>query len=383
MLIFFLIVFIVYFGANTYIFFKGYSLMPAGRYARLYSVLFIFLASLFIAGRFLERNHSGILSDIMNILGGFWLAYMLYAFLLYLVSDIGLVTGKATGIIPAEAVSIYKKWRFIAVNALSVIIIVAGFINALTPVVSRYEIDIRKPLPGKSEIKVLAVSDIHLGSTIRKRSMKKLQGIIDSLKPDMVLLLGDIIDGEIGPVLRGDLLSSFTCPPCVEGIYAITGNHEYIGGIERTSGYIQERGIPLLMDETVITPSGITLIGRKDRDSFRYTGRERATLEELTKDVDQTGLVILMDHQPMRLEESAAAGVDIQLSGHTHNGQIWPLSILISRMFEVPYGHEKIGGTNIIVSSGYGLWGPRVRVGSRSEVVLLTIRQASEDQSTS
>ncbi|MFO7575577.1 MAG: metallophosphoesterase [Bacteroidales bacterium] len=383
MLIFFLIVFTIYFGANTYIFFKGYALMSAGRSARLYSILFIFLASLFIAGRILERNHSGILSDIMNIFGGFWLAYIFYSFLLYLVSDIGLVTGKATGIIPAEAVSIFKKWRFIGVNALTVIIIVAGFINALTPVVKHYEIDVTKPLPGNGEMQIVAVSDIHLGSTIRKRSMKKLQGIIDSLKPDMVLLLGDIIDGEIGPVLRDDLLASFSCPPCGEGIYAITGNHEYIGGIEQTANYISERGIPLLMDETVITPSGITLIGRKDRDSFRYTGRERASLEELTGDIDHTGLVILMDHQPLRLEESVAAGVDIHLSGHTHNGQIWPLSILISRMFEIPYGYDKIGGTNFIVSSGYGLWGPRVRVGSRSEVVLLTLRQANSDQRAS
>ena len=212
---------------------------------------------------------------------------------------------------------------------------------------------------------------------------RSLQGIIDSLKPDIVLLLGDIIDGEIEPVLRDDLLSSFSCPPCSEGIYAITGNHEYIGGIERTAKYIRGKGIPLLMDETVITKSGITLIGRKDRDSFRYTGRDRASLDELIADVDMSGLVVLMDHQPYRLEESASAGIDLHLSGHTHNGQIWPISILISRMFEIPYGYGKIGETNFIVSSWYGLWGPRVRLGSRSEVVLIKLRQENIDQSTS
>jgi len=375
MLIFFLIVFTIYFGANAYIFFKGYPLMPEGRPAKLYTILFILTASLFVAGKFLERNHSGILSDILNILGGFWLAYMLYAFLLYLVSDVGIISGKAAGLIHDVQSGTINRWRFIAVNVLTVTIVVAGFLNALTPVVRHYEIPVAKPLPGNGELKIVAVSDIHLGSTIRRRSMRKLQSIIDSVKPDMVLLLGDIIDGEIGPVLRDDLLSTFRCPPCVEGTYAITGNHEYIGGIERTASYIREKGIPLLMDEAITTPSGITIIGRKDRDSFRYTGKMRSSLEELTKDIDHSGLVILMDHQPLKLEESAAAGIDIHLSGHTHNGQIWPLSILISHMFEVPYGHAVIGGTNVIVSSGYGLWGPRVRVGSRSEVVLITIKQ--------
>ena len=383
MLLFFLVVFTIYFGANIYIFLKGYRLMSEAGHSGIYFVTFIFLSSLFIIGKILERNHSGILSDIMNIFGGFWLAYMLYAFLLFLVSDIGFLAVKSTGILPADAVSSFRKWRFIAVNAATLILIITGLINALTPIVKEYDITVRKTLPGNGEIKIVAISDIHLGSTIRKRSMRKLQVRIDSQKPDMILLLGDIIDGEIGPVMRGDLLASFSCPPCREGVYAITGNHEYIGGIERTSKYIREKGIPLLMDETAVTPSGITLIGRKDRDSFRYTGRARASLEELTTGIDSSGLVILLDHQPWKLEESAMAGVDLHLSGHTHNGQIWPLSLLISRMYEIPYGHGMIGNTHFIVSSGYGLWGPRVRIGSRSEVVVIRLRQHFPDQSTS
>jgi uncharacterized protein len=373
MIIFFVIVFTLYFAANSYIYIKGYQVFPRGRQSITYTLTFIFFASLFIAGKILERGHSGILSDILNIFGGFWLAYMLYGFILYLITDMGFLAGRLSGIIAAEDVPGFKKWRFLVVNGITVIVVIIGFINALSPAVTKYDITIPKSLPGLTSMKIVAVSDIHLGSTIRKRSMRKLQGIIGSLKPDMVVFLGDIVDGEIGPVLRGDLLGSFSCPPCSDGVYAITGNHEYIGGYSETTTYIKSKGIRLLEDEVIKTSSGVTLIGRKDRDSQRYTGIPRASLSELIKEADTSTPLILLDHQPYNLDESAAAGIDLHLSGHTHNGQIWPISLLVSAIYELPYGYLKKGGTNFIVSSGFGLWGPRVRIGSRPEVVLINL----------
>jgi len=377
MAIFFIVVFTVYFAANTYIYLKGYALAGRGRYSAMYTVTFLLLVSMFIAGKILERNHSGILSDILNIIGGFWLAYMLYAVLLYIITDLGLLAVKVAGISNGELLTGIKKWRFIIVNGITVLVIVAGFFNALAPRIVNYEIETTKSLNGRPEVKIAAVSDIHLGSTIRKRSMRKLQSMIGSVSPDMVLFLGDIVDGEIGPVLRGDLLASFSCPPCREGVYAITGNHEYIGGIERTAPYILSKGIELLDDETVTTPSGVVLIGRRDRDSFRYTGKPRATLDDLLAVADRSAFTILLDHQPVNPGEAAAAGIDLQLSGHTHNGQIWPLSIVVSKMYEIPYGLGRIGETSVIVSSGFGLWGPRVRIGSRPEIVVLRIKSSS------
>jgi predicted MPP superfamily phosphohydrolase len=198
--------------------------------------------------------------------------------------------------------------------------------------------------------------------------------MIASLKPDMVVFLGDIVDGEIGPVMRGDLLGSFSCPPCRDGVYAITGNHEYIGGYTATTDYIRSKGIHLIEDEVIKTSSGITLIGRKDRDSQRYSGITRATLSELVERADTSTPLILLDHQPYNLDESVSAGIDLHLSGHTHNGQIWPISMLVSAIYEIPYGYENRSGTSFIVSSGFGLWGPRVRIGSRPEVVLINLR---------
>ena len=135
------------------------------------------------------------------------------------------------------------------------------------------------------------------------------------------------------------LLKYFTGPHTKDGLYAITGNHEFIGGAKRTIPYIESKGIRILKDETVILPGGIQLIGRLDRDSQRFFGKERLTLEELMKNIDPSKPVILLDHQPLRLDESEKNGVDLQLSGHTHNGQLWPLNYITRRIFEVSYGY--------------------------------------------
>jgi predicted MPP superfamily phosphohydrolase len=280
---------------------------------------------------------------------------------------------KISRIINPENVLLYHKWSFIITAAASILLIVGGFINAVIPVITEYNITINKPAGEIKSLRIAAVSDIHLGSIIRKRSMKKLSGMLKGVNPDLVLLLGDIIDGEMGPVLRDDLLRYFVCPECSEGLYAITGNHEYIGGGNRTIPYIESKGIRILKDEMVTLEGGIQLIGRIDRDSYRFYGKERSPLGELMKLVDTSNPVILLDHQPFNLNETARYGVDLELSGHTHNGQMWPLNHVTSWIYQLSYGYRKMGSTQFIVSSGYGLWGPRVRSGSRSEVLLINL----------
>jgi len=374
MIIFFFIAFTIYSLVNIYLFFKGYNAIPVLKTHRLlYSLAFFLLAVIFIAAKILESKHSSIISDILNIMGGFWLAFMLYGFLFFLISDILLLTFKITGLISNDNIFLFRKWSLIITVALSSLFIIGGFINALIPNVKKYNITIDKPANEIKSLCIAAVSDIHLGSIIRKRSMKKLSGILRDINPDIVLLLGDIIDGEIGPVLRNDLLQYFTCPECGIGLFAITGNHEFIGGGNRTIPYIESKGIRVLKDEIVTLEGGIQLIGRIDRDSRRFYGEERLSLKKLMMQADTSKPVILLDHQPFHLDESVLYGVDLQLSGHTHNGQMWPLNFVTSMIYELSYGYLKKGNTQFIVSSGYGLWGPRVRSGSRSEVLHINI----------
>jgi uncharacterized protein len=375
MIIFFSIVLTIYALVNIYIFYKGYTAIPALHKNRLlYSLIFFLLGVIFIFAKILESRHSSIISDALNILGGFWLAFMLYGFIFFLISDILLLTLRITRIISVENIFLFRRWSFIFTVGLSSLLIIGGFITALIPVIKEYNITINKSDGDIKTLRIAAVSDIHLGSVIRKRSIKKLSSILQGMNPDIVLLLGDIVDGEIGPVMRGDLLQYFTVPKCHDGLYAITGNHEFIGGAGRTIPYIESKGIRVLKDEIVTLEGGIQLIGRIDRDSRRFYGKERLPLSELMKNTDTTKPVILLDHQPFNLDESAKNGIDLELSGHTHNGQMWPLNYVTARIYELSYGYLRKANSQFIVSSGYGLWGPRVRSGSRSEVLLINIK---------
>lgn len=379
LIIFLTVVLAIYSSANIYIYLKGYNAINAFQQNRLwYFIVFLLLASAFVAGKIIEARSSSVFSDILNIIGGFWMAFMLYGFIFLFLSDLVSLVLRITGTLDHGNIAVYRKWAFIITLAASSSLIVAGFINALIPVTTRYDLTINKPAGEIKELKIAAVSDIHLGSIIRKRSIRELSDILSKLKPDLVLLLGDIVDGEMGPVLRDDLLQYFTCPECNDGLYAITGNHEFIGGAQRTIPYIESKGIRLLKDEVVTIEGGIQLIGRLDRDGKRFYGKERKPLLDLIALADTARPIILLDHQPFNLDETEKYGIDLQLSGHTHNGQMWPLNYITSRIYELSYGYKKKGNTHFIVSSGFGIWGPRVRLGSRPEILFITLRFRNE-----
>lgn len=374
MALFLVIVLTIYFFSNLYLFIKGYRVFEPGSRERLiYIFSFLILSSTFIAAKFLERVQSNIFTDILNIIGGFWLGFMLYGILLLVLSDLIRPILRVTGILTPDNIPLYNARAWMITLAVSFLFIAGGFINAVIPVVKRYDITINKSAGPIREFRIAAVSDIHLGSIIRKRSMKKLSSMLRDIKPDVVFLLGDIVDGEIGPVIRGDLLNYFTCPKCRDGLYAITGNHEFIGGAAVTIPYIEKHGIRLLKDEVVTLEDHIQVIGRLDRDAARFYGKSRAPLDSLVMKTDPDKPIILLDHQPFNLEDTEKNGVDLQLSGHTHNGQMWPLNLITKKIYELSYGYLKKGNTQFIVSSGYGLWGPRIRSGSRSEVIVVNI----------
>ena len=145
MIIFFSIALTIYSLVNIYIFFKGYNAIACLKnYRLLYSIIFFLFAVIFIAAKFLESKHSSVISDILNILGGFWLAFMLYGFLFFLLSDILLLILRITGITSGENILLFRKWSFIIIAAASSILISGGFINALIPVTKEYDITIDK-----------------------------------------------------------------------------------------------------------------------------------------------------------------------------------------------------------------------------------------------
>ena len=152
------------------------------------------------------------------------------------------------------------------------------------------------------------------------------------------------------------------------GIFMVPGNHDYYAGIDATKTFVAQTKITLLRDSTVTLPCALTLVGRDDR-----TNPHRRTLQQLTAQTDSQKAIILLDHQPYALEEDERFGIDLQFSGHTHHGQMWPLSLVTDAIFEQSSGYRHWGKTAVYVSSGLSLWGPPFRIGTSSELVLFNI----------
>jgi predicted MPP superfamily phosphohydrolase len=193
--------------------------------------------------------------------------------------------------------------------------------------------------------------------------------MINQLEPDIVLLPGDVVDEDIGPVIKQNLGETLRKLRAPLGVVAVTGNHEYIGGVEPACRYLVDHGIIMLRDQVMVVRDSFTIVGREDRSYNRGKERKRKTLADLMKNVDRSLPVILMDHQPFGLQEAVDNGVDLQLSGHTHHGQLWPFNFITKRVYELSRGYLKKGDTHIYVSCGVGTWGPPVRTGNRPEIV--------------
>jgi predicted MPP superfamily phosphohydrolase len=182
---------------------------------------------------------------------------------------------------------------------------------------------------------------------------------------DLILIAGDIIDNNPRQLLAqgtAQELKRLNAPTL-----ACVGNHEYISGIDKALELIGQMGVTVLRDSTV-TIGDVTIIGRNDRSN-----RHRKNIAQLMQGVETDNYLILLDHQPYHLEEAEQNGIDLQLSGHTHRGQVWPLNWVTKRMYECDYGQYRRGNTDYYVSSGIGLWGGKFRIGTDSEYAVITV----------
>jgi len=365
--IFFTIFFTIYGAINYYIFIRGYQALefvPGLRSG--YTILFIFIATSYFLCRFIERKAVNALSIVLFWIGSFWFGYILYFFLSIILLDLlRLINGIADVIVfdPATYPEI-KLWIMLGLIGLVSLMLFFGYLHARRLKIKTFHIPITKHNPEVKELNIVMASDIHLGSIVGKWRARKIVETINSLKPDIILLPGDILDSEIAPIVWLDLGSVLRELSGRYGTFAVTGNHEYIGGINEAVAYIREHRIDLLRDETREV-AGVTIVGRED-----YTIKDnRKTLSEILEQVDRTKAVILMDHQPFHLEEAEKAGIDLQVSGHTHRGQLWPLNHITKRVYEMDWGYLKKGNTHIYVSSGAGTWGPPVKIGNDAEIV--------------
>lgn len=374
-ILFFTIVFAIYFSGNLFIFRKGRNaIISKAGWRKVYDILYWLWVISFPLGKFLEQVYPSVLTDIIVRIGSIWLAFMLYFFIAGLIIALLRLLNRCKTFMP----SLFFKERFKRIVLGGIIIVVTilitiGFYNARHPIVRNVEINIPKQAGDRDSLRAVIISDIHLSSIVNASLLQRIVKKINTLNPEIVFIPGDLVDGDLEPVLRRNSAVVYKEIEAPLGVYATTGNHEFIGGVDKAVKYLEKQDITFLRDTTLFIDSSFYLLGREDREMNRFEDKERKQLKELIKLSNKKYPLILLDHQPYYLGKAAEAGVDLQLSRHTHNGQLWPINYITSAMFDISYGYGQIDQLQIYVSSGAGTWGPPVRIGSRPEIINMKI----------
>lgn len=381
-IIFFSVFFIVHTGVNYYIFRRGtQALSGQDRGRKIYMVVIsaCYLCSffgIFMARYFLDGTPVLIpLSQILYCTGSFWYGVMLYSFIFIFSIDVlrfFLFIFRIDIPFIRNNYQLVKQSLFFAALVVIMVILTIGFINARDFDITRIHLRIDRESPLKS-LKIAFISDLHVNPITSRERVKAIVSRINGLDPDIVLLGGDIIDVGIEEFAYKELGEVFGKLKARYGIYAVAGNHEYFENINRVVEYLSKFKIIFLRDKTVKIDNAFYLIGREDLRSGVILNKEREPLEKLMSVIDGELPVILIDHQPLNLEEALDNEVDLQLSGHTHNGQMAPINLITDLIYEKSWGYLKKGDTHYYISCGIGTWGPPVRTGSVPEIVFIRL----------
>lgn len=313
------------------------------------------------------------ITDTLAVIGSWYLGAMIMVMLMLVLLDVALLADHWIRIFPDALARRPDRARLIffwVIVSMTVVSVAAGRWNALNPVLREYDITL-SGVPREGPVRVVAAADLHVGLLVKNHWLGRIIEVINSASPDVVLLVGDIVDSDVTHALEEKLSEELKKISAPLGVYAVLGNHEFFSGAEAAVNTFEDGGIIVLRDESVAVGDAFTLIGRNDRVSARM-GSSRLPLAEI-QGVGGDLPVIVMDHTPSELWEAEEAGVALQVSGHTHRGQLWPFNYITGRIFEQDWGFLEKGKTLYYVSCGVGVWGPPIRTSSRPEVVLLKI----------
>lgn len=376
-LIFLSIVLLIYFLINTYIILRAGSALKFNQTLRtIFLSVLVLLILAYPIGRLLQNFVQNAFVDFVLFAGAFYMGMMVYLLFAALLIDVLRLISSFAPIFPSFISNNPVKaaqFTFWVVLALSFGTTVIGHINARFPRIHPLEIQINKPAGKFKELNIVAMSDIHLGTIVRNSNLEHLVDKVNNLQPDLILLPGDIVDEDVSSVMEQNMAASLRKLKAPCGVFAVTGNHEYFGGVQKSVDYIQEGNVRILQDTAIKIEDAFYLIGRKDLTGKSF-GDLRKPLAEVMDGVDKNLPLILMDHQPFHLEEAEQNGIDLQLSGHTHHGQLFPFNLITDRVYEKSWGYLRKGGTQYYVSCGVGTWGPPIRIGNRPEIVYIKLK---------
>jgi predicted MPP superfamily phosphohydrolase len=348
-----------------------FSWMPAWNWALLVTLLALLYPLSRAAVNFLPRKAA----QVLIFAGSYWMAILYYLLLIVLAVDLLRLINHFTGFFPHN---LFKLPAFLGMGALLFIMLILlyGTWNANHPVVRDYELIVDKKPEDIKELRIAVVSDIHLGWIVGIDRMAGMVKTINSLQPDLVFMVGDIIDEGVDPLSERKIPAMLGSLNPRYGAYAVLGNHEYISGnVEKTAGYMDKADITVLRDQWAKVAGSIYVVGRDDQACKRFSGHERLSLTALMSEIPRQDLpIILLAHEPVELEIAEIEGVDVQFSGHTHLGQLFPNNFITQAIYENDWGYLKKGNLQVVVSAGFGTWGPPIRIGNRPEIVNVLVK---------
>lgn len=331
---------------------------------------------------------AGRLQRIMKLVGNYWLGVLLYLALVIIIGDTIRFILKHTKDFKGKD-WFFSRTGFVTIGTVCFIIIASlsiwGTINARIIHTTNYEVTVDKKVEGMDSLNVVLIADTHLGYNIGTAHMRQMVNKINKLNPDIVVFAGDMFDNEYEALDDPEELASILAGiKSTYGTYACYGNHDIqepiLAGFTfsskdkkkesdpRMDQFMADSNISLLMDEGILIDDSFYVYGRPDYERPGRGITQRKSADEITADMDKTKPILVIDHEPRELQELADAGVDLDLCGHTHDGQMFPGNLTIKLMWENACGYLKKDQMHNIVTSGVGLFGPNMRVGTKAEI---------------
>jgi predicted MPP superfamily phosphohydrolase len=321
------------------------------------------LWAIFFFARVLGHDSMGPLAGTFELVGMNWMGVLFLTFVSILAADLVTLFGF---LMPRRAPSL-RGWALLASGGLCVIALFQGL---RPPVVQSYDVAL-KGLPDEMDgTVIIAMSDLHLGSQLGAKWLADRVAQVEAQRPDMVVLLGDILEGHREP--QDELLLTLGRLSAPLGVWAVPGNHEFHHGRGTSLTLMEQVGLHVLRNRWVEVKPGLTLVGVDDFTTLHRAADRRDCLS-LALAGRPPGATILLSHTPWQAERASAAGVGLMLSGHTHGGQIWPFGYITRLVYPLLAGRYEVGGTTVIVCRGTGVWGPRMRLWRPAEILRLTL----------
>lgn len=368
-----------------------HSILRTLGFRLIFAVIYVLLSTSLLTG-FLIKNPKS-LHRMLKITGNYFLGIFLYTLIIILLADFGRILLKYV----FHASWIHSRTAFTVAGAICALLILllsaCGIFHAKYIKTTSYDVIINKTIPERTSMKVVLLADTHFGYNAGVLHARELVRKINKQKPDLVCIAGDIFDNEYDAVRNPEKLEkTLRGIKSTYGVYACWGNHdlneEILAGFTfkhkdgdlsdikdpHMKKFLEDSNIHILEDESVLINDQFYVIGRKDASLTEKIHETRKAPAQLTEKLDRDKPIIMIDHQPKELQELADAGVDLDLCGHTHDGQTFPGNFTIKLMWENPCGLLSKDNMTNITTSGAGVWGPAMRIGTDSEICSINIQ---------